>query len=482
VVELAVSLLAIAVLFAFADWRWGLLLCVVTAILQDPIRKITPDQPVFFIVFVGIVFAAACLGAVARGVPLTPGSVVGRYRLLAMPMTTLLLLIILQAVNSFVRFGNPMLTLIGLLTYLLPLPSFIFAYQLALRGGEARIRQFIRGYLSLTLLALTTVYLQYTGYDWSILGQVGSHFLIFDEQTGAIVQPNSGIFRAAEIAAWHAATAACFVLLLATWRKINIQTLLTAIIGVALLVGIATLTGRRKAVVEVAVFASTYFILWLVFQKSRAKLGILLVIAGLIGFGWLVGQLGDDSSDQVAVRSSNYGVYVERSKAVFADAPKRFVELGIAPIMWAYDSFGVIGAGLGTGTQGAQYFGREEATAAAAEGGLGKITIELGIPGLFVVGWLAILVFKQLWRIMRASSRISPRVARLSYGLFSFLVANVAAFSVATQAYGDLFILLILSWTLGFLFAVPAMIEHEVRARRPALFKEFAPVIRLKPS
>ena len=77
-IEVAISLLAIPVLFAFAEWRWGLLLCLATAILQDPLRKITPDQPVFFVVFVGIVFAAACLGAWARGVPLTPNSMFGR--------------------------------------------------------------------------------------------------------------------------------------------------------------------------------------------------------------------------------------------------------------------------------------------------------------------------------------------------------------------------------------------------------------------
>ena len=66
------------------------------------------------------------------------------------------------------------------------------------------------------------------------------------------------------------------------------------------------------------------------------------------------------------------------------------------------------------------------------------------------------------------------------FGLFSFLVANVAAFSVATQAYGDLFILLILSWTLGFLLAVPVLLEREVRARQPAIFEELAPVFRPK--
>ena len=166
---------------------------------------------------------------------------------------------------------------------------------------------------------------------------------------------------------------------------------------------------------------------------------------------------------------------------MFEDAPARFVELGIAPIMWAYDRFGLFGAGLGVGTQGMQHFFEGgEAIAGAAEGGLGKITLELGIPGLFLVGWLAISVFNYLWRIMRASSRISPRVARLSYGLFSFLVANMVAFSVATQAYGDLFILLILSWTLGFLLAVPVLLEREARARQPAIFEDVAPVFRPK--
>ena len=112
--------------------------------------------------------------------------------------------------------------------------------------------------------------------------------------------------------------------------------------------------------------------------------------------------------------------------------------------------------------------------AGPAEGGLGKITMELGVPGLFVVGWIAILIFHQFWQIMRIGSRHSRRVGRLSFGLFSFLVANLAGFSVATQAYGDLFILLILSWTLGFLFAVPILVERELRAQQMATVERFS--------
>jgi hypothetical protein len=478
VIELAISLLAIPVLFAFAQWRLGLLLALATAILQDPLRKITPDQPVLFVGFVGIVFAAACLGASVRGVPLTPNSIFGGYRRIAVPISLLLLLIILQAFNSYVRFGNPMISLLGLLTYLLPLPSVVFGYQLVLRGGEARIYQFIRVYLLCTVLALTTVYLEYAGYNWPVLGPVGTNLSVFDLATGQRLVLNSGIFRAPEIAAWHAMACACFVMLLTAVRKVNYKTLFTAAVIITLVIAIGALTGRRKALIMIAVFASTYLILWAMIQKGAAKLGIALAIAGALGFGWLVGQLPSDRLDSVSEGSSGYSLYVERSKSVFKDAPSRFTELGIAPIMWAYDGFGLFGAGLGVGTQGTQYFGG--GGEGAAEGGLGKITLELGIPGLFIVGWLGISVFSHLWQIMRASSRISPRIARLSYGLFSFLVANAAGFSVATQAYGDLFILMILSWTLGFLLAVPLLLEREVRARQPAIFEELAPVFRPK--
>ena len=206
------------------------------------------------------------------------------------------------------------------------------------------------------------------------------------------------------------------------------------------------------------------------------KLGVVLAIAGLVGFGWLAGQLSERPV-YVDQETQSYFRYVDRVETVFEDVPSRFVELGIAPIMWAYDSFGPFGAGLGAGSQGTQYFGRSGDIAGAAEGGLGKITLELGIPGLFLVGWFVILIFDYLWRIMRDASQVSPRIARLSYGLFSFLVANIAAFSVATQAYGDIFILLILSWTLGFLLAIPVLLERELRARPTAVFAQPARVL-----
>jgi hypothetical protein len=484
VFELATSLLVFVVFWAIAEWRLGLLLCLMTAILQDPLRKLTPHQPVVFVVFVGVVFAGMCLGALARGVPLTPNIIFNRYRRFAMPFTLFLFLIIVQAVNSYLRFGNPMLPLTGLLTYVLPLISIVYAYQLVSRQGELRINQFIKWYIACIGLALTTVYLEYSGYNWPVLGTVGQILIVYDAVSGRVLPSFAGLFRAPEIAAWHAMTAASFVFLLIFSRGISFTRVLMAVALATVLLGLGLLTGRRKIVIELAVFVSTYFIVWVILERSVGQLAIIAFTGvALIGYFWLAGELREDNVPQkYDGEQTTYAHYVAHSEDAFQAVPSRFVELGIAPVMWAYDQFGLFGAGLGVGTQGTQHFGGGGAIAVAAEGGLGKITLELGVPGLFVMGWIGILIVRQLWRILRFASQYSRRLARISYGLFSVLVANVAGFSVATQAYGDLFILLILSWTLGFFFAIPGLVEREVRARQPATYKEFAPRLRSRPA
>jgi hypothetical protein len=479
VFELAIPLLVLSVSLAIADWRIGFLLCLMTAILQDPLRKLTAGQPVIYVVFVGVVFAGMCVGALARGVQLHPSIIFKRYRHFAAPFSLFLLLIIVQAFNSYLRFDNLMISLTGVLTYVLPLVSILCAFQLVFRQGEFRIYQFIKWYIVCIALALTTVYLEYAGYHWSVLGTVGQKLIVYDAVSGSELPTFAGLFRAPEIAAWHAMTAASFSILVILSRKINLTQLLTALAVAAVLIGLGLLTGRRKIVIEFAVFVSTYFILWVIFERGVSNLvSVAFTGVAVLGYLWLASGSGEGVSERHDKESSNYARYVAHSENAFQAVPSRFVELGIAPVMWAYNGYGLFGAGLGVGTQGTQHFGGGGAMAGAAEGGLGKIMLELGVPGLFVIGWIAILIFRQLWRIMRIASRHSRRIARLSFGLLSFLLANVAGFSVATQAYGDLFILLILSWTLGFLFAVPVLVEREVRARRLTSVEGFSAVLR----
>jgi hypothetical protein len=482
-IESVIPLLALPAFWAFAEWRFGLILCIATAIMQDPLRKITVDRPVLFVGLVVVVFMAACLGATVRGISLNPNDIFRRYPRLVSPFLLLLLLIIVQAFNSYLRFDNPTLTLIGVLTYVLPLFSMTFVYQLVRRQGEFCIRQFMKWYIVWIALALTTVYLEYSGYNWPILGQVGTPLVIFEE-TGQILTAFSGSFRAAEIAAWHAMAAVCFVLIVNFSRGVSFRRSLFPAIVAGLVLGLGMLTGRRKIAVELAVFIGSYFILWVIFERGVGKLAIIAMTgAALIGYAWLVMEVRDGGNEKQRV-SSEFSRYVEHTENAFQEVPTRFVELGIAPVMWAYNAFGLFGAGLGAGTQGTQYFGGGSAlswSTGAAEGGLGKITLELGVPGLFVIGWIAIWIFRYLWRIMKFASRHSQRMGRISFGLVSFLLANTAGFSVATQAYGDLFILLILSWITSFLLAMPILIEREVNARQLATLEGLSPVFRPRP-
>jgi hypothetical protein len=143
--------------------------------------------------------------------------------------------------------------------------------------------------------------------------------------------------------------------------------------------------------------------------------------------------------------------------------------LGVEPVAWAVENFGWFGAGLGTGSQGTNEIAEAHNIERwAAEGGLGKVAMELGVPGLFVGLWLLVALAKHLQRQLATLAKVSPQHARMAYGLIAFLVANAATFSVATQAYSDLFVLLILGWSLGFLLAMPVLAARGDGLRRRA--------------
>jgi len=215
----------------------------------------------------------------------------------------------------------------------------------------------------------------------------------------------------------------------------------------------------------VAIFITVYFMLNAWFQRGAGKLAIIAGLAALLSFIGIVGLVDPDpgersfSSHTMKVGGNEiYKAYALRSRSVVEDIPDRFTNLGIAPIVWAVDSYGVFGAGLGTGSQGVQHFVAADAVnRGAAEGGLGKFTMELGIPGLFMAIWLIAVFFRYFWRILAYLSVISPKHARFGYGMFAFLTANAASFTVATQAYGDLFILLSIGWAAGFILALPVL-------------------------
>jgi hypothetical protein len=159
--------------------------------------------------------------------------------------------------------------------------------------------------------------------------------------------------------------------------------------------------------------------------------------------------------------------YVARGTSVYSDAGQRFVQLGLQPVSWAYNRTGLLGGGLGVATQGAGYYGSISIAGGAGEGGLGKIMVELGLPGLLAIAWVGLAGILYLLKILKLASLQSDTTwTSLTLGLVVLLVVNFMTFAVATQLYGDLFVLTLIGTFAGFVLAIPRLIAQEVDLRR----------------
>jgi hypothetical protein len=131
---------------------------------------------------------------------------------------------------------------------------------------------------------------------------------------------------------------------------------------------------------------------------------------------------------------------------------------------------GIIGAGLGSATQGVYHVVDDPSkTGSWQEGGLGKLAIEVGVPGLLIFGWFGLAVFRMMMRITAypdepASSQMTRSI------LFGLVVANVANFAASAQTYSDPLIALLAAFFAGCLLATAALEDRAlVPTARPAL-------------
>lgn len=467
--ELALILMLLAGMVTLLDWRQGMLVCVLIGVAQDPMRKLAPGQPVYYVLMVGVIFGIAWIRAALMRVPLGPSVIHGWRRNLQTPFSLFVAIVIAQAVHSYVRFGSPKVPGIGLLVWLAPVPAVVLAYQFAVRRGLPGVRRWMAMYVIAALAALSGVYFEYVGFGWRTLGEIGEGQILYD--LGTALKAHSGFFRASEIAAWHTAAVACFVFTLSLGKRPTVLRVVTALGLIAMLVSLGILTGRRKMLIEITIFVTAYVFLIAWLQRGMARLAMVVVIMGFAGYVGIVGFIAPDlvqdsyTKTMKVENAQRLEGYALRGQSVFADLPKRVNNVGWQPLVWSVDTFGWLGAGLGSGSQGTnEIVEAHNIDRWGAEGGLGKIAMELGIPGLLVVVWLLRALGHHLHQELMPLARLSPQHSRMAFGFLSFLIANAATFSVATQAYSDLFVLLILGWCLGFLLAMPYLAGQKLAA------------------
>ena len=431
------------------DWRRGLLLCVVVGFLQDPLRKLAPGQPVYFVVLVILVFGLTALMAYSHHVRLRFKPVFGNDRWLITLVSLFVVLLGLQTVNSILRFGSPIVAGVGLLSYLSPVLALWLTYHYV--RSQKDVNAFLLCYVIGSAVIAGTVYLSFLDFQSPLFLQGGGEGLVIYHPTAGKVQTHAGVMRSPDIASWHIATGVCLLMIwvVASGGRFGRLWLIALTV---LMVGACIVTGRRKSIAQVGLFIALYGIMVFYFHQRTVKRAVLavLAVAGL--------TLGVAALQLPEATFAEFEPYLDRTQTTLADAGERFWTLGIGSFLGASQNVDLLGVGVGIGTQGARHFAAQGEYGGGSEAGLGKLMIELGPVGFILIFLLAVAGARYLWKIMSIAQRRSAEVTALTTGLSALLLANAPLFMAAGQIYGDPFVLLVLGTCLGFILAAPKLL------------------------
>jgi hypothetical protein len=457
------ALVFLSVAIALADWRRGWLLALLVGVLQDPARKLTPGTPVamslsiVLIYFVIIFTAQKHLQAHVREFG-------KRFSNLYGGLAVVLFFLFLAAVNGLFTFGLEgwKAPALGLFTYLAPIPAVILGYTYLQR--EEQLYALFRFYAVITSIAMIGTPLEYLQVSWRALGTVALSEGNWRYLTGLEIRLLSGFYRAPDIMGLHAAILTIIgiimVLRLRTLRRTWMWMLVT---GWGFLN--CLLSGRRKALYMVAVFLAAF--LWRYFRRLSAVHITAFAALGLVTFFVITKVSGNEEAS----------VYT-RGASTTQDEIYGRLEGGLGGTV---EQSGMMGAGLGSATQGAYHVLNEAGVARLGwqEGGLGKLAMELGIPGLMAAGVLGLAMLMTMMKI--SSHPDVPGSTQLTRAaLFGIVVANVVEFMASAQAYSDAFLTLLAAFLTGCLFATAALDERLAAATaeepRPTQMPLTAPV------
>lgn len=445
-------------------WRTGMYIVVLAGFLQDPIRKLLPGEPVVLTMLAAFYFGLVFVGAWLAGEPLRFRAINRWNPVLLLPGVCFLFWVCLQTLMTLATTANPVVAGIGAISYFAPLPALLAGFYFARTVPD--IVRWLQFYVLCAAVAGFSVVLEWLGAPWSVLGPVGEALHVYTLTAGE-VDLLCGTFRSPEIAGWHCAAAVCFIFILATLNYSRLYWLVAAIASTAPLLLALLLAGRRKFIAEIVFFLCSYSFLLVYARHGLTRLTLWLIVGTVfsaLGYAYI-------SSREMMVEMTPY---LERGLA----GEERWVDRLFAMTFEQFHHIvrhnGFLGAGAGTGSQGAQHFGAGAVVVgAAAEGGLGKVLAELGVPGLLLLAWLGIAVLRYLIQVGRAV-RTNRALASLGLGFLAFLAANVVIFTSAHQIFGDTFVLLMLGFLLGMTMRLPWIAAGARRTEHPV------PVVRIR--
>jgi hypothetical protein len=444
------ALLALSTVIALVDWRRGWFLAVLCGVLQDPARKLTPGTPVVMTLSIVVVYAVVVFSA--QSILQEHAREFGRrFSLVKIAATAVLLFLALAAINGLVTYGleNWKAPALAFFIYCTPIPAVILGFTYLQR--EDQMYDFFRFYAALTSFALVGTVLEYFGVHWRVLGTVAASDNL-RYLPGLEIRMLSGFYRAPDIMGWHAATLTMIGIAMMV-RKATLQRAWPwmAVTGWGFLN--CLISGRRKAVYMVAVFAAAFLFRYI--RRLSTSQAMAFGFAALAVF-FVVRRVGQDETASVYTRGA-----ATTQGEVFARLEGGFLE--------TISQAGIMGGGLGTATQGVYHVltGAGADKMSWQEGGLGKLTMELGVPGVAAVAFLGVALMSIMLKISRHPDVAgSSQILRAT--LFGIVIANVVEFMVSAQAYSDAVLTLMTAFFVGCLMAT-AVLDERLAAVAPAL-------------
>jgi hypothetical protein len=174
-------------------------------------------------------------------------------------------------------------------------------------------------------------------------------------------------------------------------------------------------------------------------SQLMAMVAVLVVLAGVVR------NLASDEKTSV---------YARGAATTQSELAQRF-EGGMFE---TFRQFGYMGAGLGSATQGVHHLLGAN-NIGWQEGGLGKLAMEIGLPGMLAVLILGVVMFRLLLRLTRVGD-VPGSSQFLRAALFALTVANAATFIASAQAYTDAVLALTAGFFVGCLFASATLDER----------------------
>jgi len=442
------AILLVAIGVALIDWRAGWFAAILCGVLQDPFRKMTPGTPAVMTMSIVAVYSVVLIAAAAT-LYRNRRDFAFRFPNVYSSAFIVIIFLMLAALRGIATFGVALwkVPVLSFFIYCVPIPAVLLGYSWLTR--EEQLVRFFTFYSILTSIALVGTPLEYLGVHSSALGMVAMPWGFIRHLPGLQIRVLSGIYRAPDIMGWHASMLVIVAIIMAMRARVLTRAWPWIVVASWGFLN-CIISGRRKAIYMVAAFALAFF--WRYFKRlTVAQLSSIVIVSiALAGVVYVIS------------RSEKSSVYTRGAKTTGAEVFDR-LEGGARE---SIEQHGILGAGLGAATQGVRHLTGSETDLGWQEGGLAKLVVELGVPGVLAMVLLAWCLFRMMLRIT-AVGDIEGTSQVLRVGLFGIVMANIANFMASAQAYSDPVLTLCSAFFLGCLFAT-ATLDEKVAAEKQA--------------